>query len=588
MYKEIEKLTKAAKAYYVDNAPIMTDEAYDKLYNKIRAWEEEQDIEDKLTDRICLGYFEGDKTDKVKHLYPMLSVENNNTRAIDKQSIITPKIDGVAIELVYVKGTLYQKLTRGNGEYGSDITKVIIHCIPEQINTDQHLVVIRGEATCPTYKDYGKSHRNVVAGSIGRVDFSEDRGLYFTAYWSNLFNVFDLYLDELNFLKSCGFVIPPYVVANGPVSLTNDFMKDLLYPIDGYVIRYNHNSNYGDKTAHHYKGIWCWKCYGDEAETTILDVEWNKSKNGIFTPVAIVEPVELEESTVSRVNLMHLDYIAEKDVGIGDTILIHKAKGIIPEIIKVVKDAPNKQYPYLTYCPDCGEELLSDGVYLKCTNMQCSKDQFIEFFCKTMGIKGLALKNIEKLNIAHPLDLYSTSKEVLTTKLGKIGGKIYHEIQESINVPMVKIIAALNPPNAKENTLRKIFDAYPNIDVLDNKESLVSVEGIGQKKAEKLYDWYNNVLKNYIPILVKIGFDLTHEVAKIKMEIAVTGTFPMKRNDFKDFMKTKGVEVKNLTKKSKLLVIGDKPSQSKIDKANKYKIPVVPYHTFIKDLNGHK
>jgi DNA ligase (NAD+) len=588
MYKEIERLTKAAKAYYVDNAPIMTDEAYDNLYNKIRQWEEEQGIEDKLTDRICLGYFEGDKTKKVKHLYPMLSVENNNVRAIDKQSVITPKIDGVAIELVYVDGELYQKLTRGDGEYGSDITKVKIHNIPEKIEAKKHIVVVRGEATCPTYRKYGKSHRNVVAGSIGKVDFSEDRGLYFTAYWTNLFDVFETYIDELKFLFHCGFVTVPYILVNGPINITDDFMKDLPYPIDGYVIRYNYNSNYGDKTAHHYKGIWCWKCYSDEAVTTIKAVEWTKSKNGIFTPVAIVEPIELEESTVSRVNLMHLDYIAEKNIGLGDKVLVHKAKGIIPEIIKVIEDAPIKQYPYLTYCPDCGNELLSDGVHLKCTNPICSKDQFIEFFCKTMGIKGLALKNIEKLNLSHPLDLYGLTKEELVNKLGKIGNKIYDEIQESIKVPMVKIIAALNPPNAKENTLRKIFDVYPNLDVLDNKESLMSVEGIGQKKADALYDWYNNVLKNYIPILVKIGFNLTHTVPKIKMEIAVTGTFPMKRNDFKDFMKTKGVEVKNLTKKSKLLVIGDKPSQSKIDKANKYKIPVVPYHVFIKDLNGHK
>jgi DNA ligase (NAD+) len=587
MYKKIERLLKAAKAYYVDSKPIMSDQAYDNLYKQVREWEIEQEIENKLTDKICLGYFEGDKTEKIKHYFPMLSVENDNVRAIDKAVVITPKIDGAAIELVYVNGVLYQKLTRGDGEYGSDITKVKIHNIPETILTRQHITIIRGEATCPTYKEYGKSHRNVVAGSLGRVDFEEDRGLYFSAYWTNLFNLFDFYLDELAFLKESGFIIPQHILVNGPIDLTNDFMKDLPYPIDGYVLRYNANQHYGEKTAHHYKGIWCWKCYGDEQTSTIIDVEWNKSKNGIWTPVAILEPIELEESTVSRVNLMHLDYISDKDIAIGDKVLVHKAKGIIPEIKEVVERVHPRNHPYLIYCPDCGSDLVQDGVYLKCENLECSKDKFIEFFCKTIGIKGLALKNIEKLNLKHPLDLYSLTNEKLVNRLGKIGDKIYEEIQESKNVPVVKILAALNPPGAKVNTLTTIFNEFPKLDVIGDIEKLVSIKGIADKKATKLVNWYRNILLPLLPVLVNIGFSMVPEVSKIKMEIAVTGTFPMKREDFKTFMGSKGIEVKNLTKKSKLLITGDKPSASKITKANKYKIPVVPYIQFVKDLSNY-
>ena len=586
MQDKIRKLLLAAKAFYVDNSPIITDKEYDKLFNEVKTWEEVNNITDKLTNKVCLGYFEGDKTEKVKHDYPMLSVENANTRAIDKEVIITPKIDGVAIELVYIKGQLYRQLTRGDGEYGSDVTKVFIHSIPKSISTEYDKVIVRGEVTCPNYKEYGKSHRNVVAGSIGRVDFEEDRNLYFTPYWTNLSEVYEDYEDELEWLKKQGFTSIPYIRTNKPVSFTNNFIPNLPYPIDGYVIRYAKNKYYGEATSHHYKGIWCWKCYEDKAETKIIKVEWSKSKNSIWTPVAIIEPVELEESTVSRVNLMHYDYIREKDVAIGDTVLVHKARGIIPEIVEVVKRPKDRKQIYLLSCPDCGESLVSEGVHIKCPNSDCSKDKAIEFFCKVISIKGLALKNIEKLNINSPLDLYSFTQEQLKTKLGKIGEKIYKEIQESIKADVVKLIAALNPPKIKETYLIRIFDEFPNIEILGKKDKLIEIEGIADKRAESLTRWYEDKFKPLIPILVKIGFDLTPKVSKIKMELAVTGTFPMTRNEFISFMETKGVKVKNLTKKTKILIVGQKPSQTKIDKAKKYNIPVVPFSQFIKELNG--
>jgi len=584
MQDKISLLLKAAKAYYVDNSPIMSDREYDELYQKVKDWEISCGILDKLTDKVCLGYFEGDKSEKVKHKIPMLSVENANHKGIDKEVIITPKIDGAAIELEYVKGHLYRKLTRGDGIYGSDVTKCIIHSVPKVIGTKT--VIIRGEVICPTYKEFGKSHRNVVAGSISRVNFTEDRDLYFIPYWTSLWEEFSTYEEELLWLKKFGFSTIPYVKTNRPVSFSNDYMKNLPYPIDGYVIRYNDNSLYGDSTAHHYKGIWCWKCSEEKVVTTIEDIEWTKSKNGIWTPVALLTPVELEESTVSRVNLMHLDYIKEKDIAIGDEVLIHKARGIIPEIVEVVSKPDTREQIYLIYCPDCGESLVIEGVHLKCPNLSCSKDKAIEFFCKTIEIKGLALKSIEKLHISSPLDLYKLSESELIEKLGKNGKKVYLEILESKKAPLVNLIAALNPPMIKKTFLTKIFNEYPTIEILNNYDKLVQIEGIGPKRAEALTNWYKLKLEPIIPILIKIGFDLVPKVDKVNHIISVTGTFPMKRKEFAEFMREKGVEVKNLTKKTEILVVGDKASQSKIDKAKKYGIPVISYYNFIKDLNG--
>ena len=165
---------------------------------------------------------------------------------------------------------------------------------------------------------------------------------------------------------------------------------------------------------------------------------------------------------------------------------------------------------------------------------------------------------------------------------------IYKEIQNSKNISLVKLLAALNCPKAKENTFIKIFNKFPSIEVLGNEEKLQEVTGIGEKKAEAITDWYTNKLLPLMPILIEIGFDLVYHTPKVNMIIAVTGTFPMKRNEFKEMMLKKGIEVKNLTKTSKILVTGDKASPSKIDKAIKYNIPVVTYYKFIKDLNGLK
>ena len=587
MRSKISQLLKAAKAYYIDAAPIMTDAEYDKLFQEVKDFETLHGVEDKLTDKVCLGYFEGDKACKVKHPMPMLSVENASSRPVDKQTIITPKIDGAAVELWYVQGKLVRQLTRGDGEYGSDITKILIHNIPTTVPNITEKIYIRGEVYCPNYKHYGKSHRNVVAGSLGKVDFEEDRGLYFIPYWTSLWRFCKTYEDELIWLRDEAKFSPiPYVLANGAVNFSNDFIPNLSYPIDGYVLRYNSNKLYGEKTAHHYKGIWCWKCFDVFAESTINSVTWKSSKNGTWTPVAQITPVEIDDTTISQVNLMHLDYISEKNIAIGDTVQIRKAKGIIPEVVKVLERPADREMIYLAYCPNCGGELLLDGVYLKCTNTECSVDKRIEFFCKTMDIKGLALKNIEKLHLQSPLDLYSFSEQWFADKLGAVGPKVYKEIQRSLNVNVIKLISALNPPNIKQTMLTKIFDTYHTLDVLGDKDKLVKVPGIGEKRADALSNWYRDKFLTYLPILVKIGFNLVPEKSIIHLTIAVTGTFPMTRKNFEELMQPKGVEVKNLTKATQVLVVGEKPSESKIRKAEKYEIPVVSYFQFIQDLKN--
>lgn len=586
MQKKIQSLINAAYHYYRLNESIISDEQYDALYQEIQEWEVQNNIEDKLTDKICLGYFEGDSTVKVKHQFSMISIEKNNGRGIEKETVISLKLDGVALELEYRKGQLYRKITRGDGIHGSDVTKCRISGIPKKLGESINIVV-RGEVMCPSFLDYGNVHRNVVAGSLGKVDFTEERDLNFVAYWTSLglSKEADTYTQELEVLNNYGFSVIPYIVSARPLNITPNLIKHN-FPTDGYVLRENDNRSAGDKTAHHYKNQWAHKFAAEAKETTIIAVQWNQSKNGYFTPVAILDPIMLDGTNVTRVTLNNLDYIKEKDICIGDKVLVHKAKDIIPEIKKVINRSENRQYIVLLSCPKCGGDLEIEGVRLACKNLECSIDLYTEYFSKTIGIKGLALKSIEKLKISDPLDLYNLNSEDFFIALGKNGTKIYEQVRESINVPLVKWLCALNIPAIKATKLNKIFTKYPNLEVLGDYSKLVEVDGMGEKTSKIVVEWYNNFLI-YKPVLEAIGFTMkVEEVVLTKKEIAVTGKLPMSRKEFTNIMATKGIIVKSITKNTLLLVTGEKPGEGNLNKANKYNIKTVEYNQFIKELKN--
>jgi len=284
---------------------------------------------------------------------------------------------------------------------------------------------------------------------------------------------------------------------------------------------------------------------------------------------------------------MSMDYIQSKNLAIGDSVLIRKAKGIIPEITEVIERPSDRQSIYLEYCPKCGSKLVFKGIYLTCSNSLCSIDKQVEFFCKTVGIKGLAIKNIEKLNLQNPLSLYRLSEDDLVIVLGKIGETIYNEIQNSIKkTDIVTLLAALNPPKVKQSLLLKILSNVEKLDDLLNYNKLVNISGIGDIIATGLVEWYKEFSIIYLPIIKQLGFNLSLPSANENKVIAISGTFPEKRNDFIKRMSDKfNITVKSsITKSCKLLVIGDKSSQSKIKKAEKYEIPVVDYYQFIQDI----
>lgn len=584
----IEKLLKAAYHYYVLHEPIMSDAEYDKLFEIVQRLEKDLPQERRITDKVCLGYFEGGANrPKYPHPIPMLSLQKDNDKRVPNV-IQTPKYDGAALEVIYRKGVLQAKVTRGDGYIGGDVTKHHILNIPnfcdEFSKTEE--VIVRGEVMCDKWE--GKRHVNFVSGKLNQLDPNEVKkyNLYFIAYFIHGFELVD-YLEQLNLLKKAGFTIPPYRVYED----TNyDFTPLTSLPTDGFVFRERYSGLNQDKTSHHYKHSWAWKPEAEVKETIIREVNWSQSKNGVWTPVAIIDPVEIDGSTINKVNLASISYIEEKDLAIEDVVLVRKAKEIIPEIAEVVERPPHRIPIELHECPKCGEPLIMEGVYLKCPLENCAVVKKIEFFCKEIGIKGLSGKSIALLNIDDAVSLYTLTEDFLQQKLGQRGLSVYREIQKSKIVPLAKLLSALNPPLVKEATFKKIFDHIDSYEDLFSYEKLLNIKGIGERKALELSDWMQKN-ETRLRLFKEIGFDFaTHkEISGYSYYISITGSFPdCTRKVFEQNMLLKRIYVSDsVTKKSQLLVIGNKPSPKKIEKAQQLGIPIVAYESFIMDIKGY-
>lgn len=577
-------LIKAAYHYYVLNDPILSDAEYDALFEKCKELEKDLPEDQRITNKVCLGYFEGINRPKIQHIIPMLSLEKDNERQ-EFPCIQMPKFDGAAIEVVYRYGLKHSVLTRGDGVFGGDITKHNIKCIPTEVKAwkDLQWVIVRGEAI---WRDYvGKTHRNAVAGKLNQLELWDD-DIRFIAYFLYKSDRNDKNVKKhLIELQNLGFWVTPYRVYAEPSQIDYSPLTDL--PTDGFVFRKLYSGDDLKHTSHHYTHSWAWKPSETTVQTKIIGVNWNQSKNRTWTPVAIIEPVVIDGTTITKVNLMSLNYVYEKDIAIFDTVLVRKAKEIIPEIAAVIQRPPNRQPIGLSECPSCGALLEVDGIYLKCPSINCAYVLELAFFCKEIGIKGLADKTVRLLPITKPYELYSLSKEDLIKYLGKKGETIYDEIQKSRTVRLEKLLSALNVPLAKEATFKHIFSEITSWEDLFEYEKLLQIKGIGEVKAKKISDWMvenAETLRKFQEL--GFNFKVYSPVKFTVLTICVSGTYEgMTRAQFKELMLQKNVKVvDSVTRQVKLLVIGNNPSMNKLNKAKELKIPIVSYDTFLSNL----
>ena len=431
-YLEVSNLVEKLNYYtklYDEGKPEISDQEWDDMYFELVRLEKEYGLYLSNSPTQKVNYEVKNELEKVTHNHPMLSLEKtkeiSDVEAFvgNKEYIVMAKMDGLTCSLYYQKGRLVRAETRGNGIVGEDVTHnaLVIPSIPKKIDYQEDLIV-DGEIIC-TYDNFEafaseyKNPRNFASGSIRLLDANEcaKRKLTFVA-WDAVEGLNDKFLSfKLKELSNLGFKIVPYTTKlheYDKMETTIRFVKGVCehdgYPIDGAVIKFDGVDEYyaAGRTDHHFKGGLAYKFYDEEYETTLLDIEWTMGRTGVLTPVAILEPIEIDGTEVSRASLHNISII--KELGISHyncKVSVFKANMIIPQISKVIEDKSEEVIVYPYICPICGAETEiikeNDSEMLYCSNPNCEGKLInrLDHFCgkKGLDIKGLSKATLEKL-----------------------------------------------------------------------------------------------------------------------------------------------------------------------------------------------
>ena len=630
--------------YHVLDNPTITDQEYDSYYRELEILEEkypELVRDDSPTHRV--GGVVLDEFEKVEHAIPMMSLgdvfNEDEIRAFDsriKKEGINPtyvcelKIDGLSVSLHYEKGILKTAATRGNGVVGENITNNVktIKSIPLNLNKDIDIEV-RGEIymSKSTLKKLNEERekenkplfqncRNAAAGSIRQLDSKIAASRNLDAWIYHLPNPEDYGIktqwESLEFMKSLGFKTNPnnlYVTdIDGILTYIHhkgEERPDLSYDIDGVVIKLNNIDEQKKMgyTAHHPKWAIAYKFPAEEVLTKLKDIIFTVGRTGQITPNAVLEPVIVAGSTISRATLHNEDYVIAKGLKIGDTISIHKAGDVIPEVGEVILDrrtGKEKDFEMIKTCPMCGSDLVRrDGqADYFCLNPDCPARN-IESLChfvsrKAMNIDGLGdkiiedffnLKFIKDVADIYKLDKYREELIELEGYGNKSIDNLLKAIEDSKNNSLEKLIFGLGIPNVGEKTAKVLAIEYETLDNLMNQDydSLKDIPDIGDIIAKSIVDYFNDS-KSIMLIneLKEIGINTVYTGPKQEKNdnfynktFVVTGTLTKyTRDEVEEKIELLGGKTSSsVSKKTYAVIVGENPG-SKKDKAEALNIPI--------------
>ena len=599
---ELENLVKKHNSLYWDlNTPEISDVEYDALVEQLRAVAPASPVLSSLgTSTFAeIGM-------EVHHSKPMLSLDKcYNEDDLKKWSrsfssfVYTPKIDGMACSIKYENGILVQGATRGSGTIGEDITQNIIDIVPKQISITQS-VEIRGELYMPistfeTQKDVFANPRNAVAGIIKRKDGSV-QGIKFLAY--DLIGCdLNLFSDRLTTLKAIGFDSTPFFILNSNLQAGYDHIlntKDSLdYELDGVVFRANDCLEYENAgyTSHHPKGAIAYKFQGEFGTTKLLNVEWQVSRTGILTPVAIVQPVKLSGAMVGRITLHHAKMISNKGLTLNADVLAIRRGGVIPHLEKVIT-AGDQAIQIPVCCPFCSSATEMREDFLYCT-ANCSLSTKVSHFMDKVGIEGIGNVWIEKLIeeglVNNFADLYRLKREDLL-KIESVGetraDNWLSSITKSTRLSLDKFLVGLGIDSLGRKASEVLASQFKTLDVvLGLKTSdIEKLDGFGSITAQDIVNGLKANEGLIIDLLQYIQIDNGSEKTGIFKDksFLFTGTLTtLKRNDAEaKVLELGGNVASSVSKNLSYLVAGEKAG-SKLDKANALGIKVISEEQFL-------
>lgn len=630
----IEKLISWAKAYYVYDNPIASDEEYDKLSRLCLAYEQEnpQDSHPNSPNKR-VGSFVLEGFEKASHLSRMWSQEDVfNTKELEDwikraQKVNTnlefycePKFDGASLNLIYENGLLKQAITRGDGSVGEDVTNNVktIHSIPLEIK-EKSLLEIRGEIVIKK-ADFEKINeqraknneqlfanpRNAAAGSLRQLDpnVTAKRKLFFNV-WGVGENSLDFtnISDMMEYIYSLGFAHPPMTTVTKSVEGIEELYHKIIESrnsiemmLDGMVIKINDIETQSELgyTVKFPRFSCAYKFPAVEKTTKVLNILQQVGRTGVVTPVAVVEPTLIEGSTVEKASLHNYDEIARLDLRINDEVIIIKSGDIIPKITKVFtdrRDGSQIEIQRPTTCPECSSELLDEGTLIKCQNLDCPSiviNSIIYFASKNcLNIDGLGNKIVEILvkekKIYDILDLYSLKYEDLENLEGfkeKKINNLLNAIEKSKGSPLNRVINGLGIEHIGEVASKQICLEFGlNIITIDY-DSLVALDGIGEQMANSFCK-FMKVNKEIVEKLIAIINPTVEEKVEVEENIfkgktmVLTGTMSVSRGDIKNKLEALGAKISSSVSKKTDYVVYGEDAGSKYDKAIELKVAVL-------------
>lgn len=647
--------------YYVLDAPEITDAEYDRMMVRLRELEvryPESIPADSPTQRV--GGRASSQFTEVRHLEPLLSLGNvfsaEELRAFDErvrsglpagskvEYVMEPKIDGLACSLIYENGKLVRAATRGDGVVGENVTANVrtIRSIPLTLKVPEgeavpELLDVRGEVYMPRQAfmrlneqraERGESEfanpRNAAAGSLRQLDpqVTASRSLSFFAYYLVGEGAQPKHSESLALLARYGFKVSENykVVENIDEAIKyigdfNELRQGLSYDTDGAVIKVNdvYQQRILGATGKDPRWATAYKYPPEQAETTLEDIDWRVGRTGVLTPTAVLTPVKLSGSVISRATLHNEDFIRAKDIRIGDRVVINKAGEIIPEVLRVVvekRTGDEKEVEIPSVCPECGWRVERQGeeAAIRCTNPHCpalGREGLIHFVSRdAMNIDGCGPSVINALLdaglVRDAADLYSLRKEDLL-KLERMGEKsadnLLAALTESKKNELDKLLFALGIRHVGAKVARILATEFGSMEKLQQAqpEELAQIRDIGDKIAESAVTWLNvpaNI--DLVERLAAAGLTMTFTPPASQEDnpffgktLVFTGTMPtLGRAEAKTMAQDVGAKVSGSVSKKTDYVIAGAEAGSKLEKAQQLGVTVIDEAEFLRLLKG--
>ena len=649
----IDKINYHSDKYYNQDTPEISDFEYDMLMKeliKLEAENPEFKRVDSPSNRV--GGMALDKFDQVTHKNPMLSLSNaysaEDLRDFDRrvremtdgnvEYVVEFKIDGLSVGITYENGEFKSAATRGNGIIGEDISKnaMTIKSIPLKID-DKREIIVRGEVyiskeNFEKVNEYQEEHdlqifanpRNLAAGSLRQLDSKLTAKRPLDIFVFNLENIneldgIDTHSDSLEYLKKLGFSVSENYKICKSIDEVVEFIEywtenrgSLKFDIDGMVVKVNNIEQRNEMgfTAKSPRWAIAYKFPAERKKSKILDIEVEVGRTGTITPTAILEPVRLAGTSVSRATLHNEDFIREKDIKLFDHVIVQKAGDIIPQIVEVVKEdrtGDEKDFVMPSVCPECGEPTvrLEGEAAVKCINISCPaqiRRGMIHFVSReAMDIDGMG-ESIITLFLKEGLikdvsDIYYLKKEQIVP-LERMGEKsadnLIKAIEKSKSNDLWRLINGLGIRFVGVKGAKILASNFSSLDEIMNAdvERLQQLEEFGSIMSESVVKFFRE--EQNLAVIQKLkdagvnteaGEDKSEGIPQLfeGMKIVLTGTLPtLKRNQAKEIIELRGGKATSSVSKSTTFVLAGEEAGSKLTKANDLGIKVIDEDMFLK------